>query len=44
MKGTAIFLDTSIQIARVVHSTAAKRKIDERVTKYDISATSAVVR
>jgi hypothetical protein len=44
MRGTAIFLDTSIQIAMVVHSKEAKRKIAERLSKYDIRATSEVVR
>ena len=31
IKGTAIFLDTSIQIARFIHSPEAKRRIDERI-------------
>jgi hypothetical protein len=44
MRGTAVFLDTSIQIAMVVHSKEAKRKISERIKEYDIRATSEVVR
>jgi hypothetical protein len=44
MAGTAVFLDTSIQIARFVHGPLAKRKIAERMSQYDITATSVVVR
>jgi hypothetical protein len=44
MKGTAVFLDTSIQIARIVHSPLEKRKIAERISEYDITASSVVVR
>jgi hypothetical protein len=44
VKGNAIFLDTSIQIARVIHSPATKQRIKERIQKYSISTTSEVVR
>jgi predicted nucleic acid-binding protein len=43
-KGTAIFLDTSIQIARFIHSPEAKRRIDERIREFDLKVTSSVVR
>ncbi|MFI5457610.1 MAG: hypothetical protein ACHRXM_19380 [Isosphaerales bacterium] len=42
--GTAIFLDTSIQIARFIHSSEAKRKIEQRIRQYDFTVTSSVVR
>jgi hypothetical protein len=42
--GTAVFLDTSIQIARFVHSPGAKRRIDARLQQYDLTVTSLVVR
>jgi len=44
MRGTAVFVDTSIQIARFVHSREKKRRIEERLAKYDIVLTSSVVR
>lgn len=44
MTGSAIFLDTSIQIARFFHSPQTKQKIQERVDTYTICATSLVVR
>lgn len=43
-QGTVIFLDTSIQIARVTHSPEIKDKIKKRITEYDITATSSVVK
>ena len=42
--GTALFIDTSIQIARIVHSPAIKRIIRKRLKKYDIITSSLVVR
>ncbi len=42
--GTAVFLDTSIQIARFVHSPGIKRRICERLQAYDLTVTSLVVR
>jgi hypothetical protein len=43
-KGTAIFLDASIIIARLVHSPEAKKKIEACLRQYDIKVTSSVVR
>ena len=43
-RGTAAFLDTSIQIARVVHSPETKKRIAARVEGFDFSITSDVVR
>ena len=43
-RGTALFLDTTIQIARIVHSPEQKKRIAERLAKYDITATGLVVR
>lgn len=43
-KGSAIFLDTSVQIARMFHTPQKRRKIGERIKNYDISVTSLVVR
>ena len=40
----AVFLDTSIQIARFVHSPKIKRRIENRISRYRISVTSLVVR
>jgi len=42
--GTSIFLDTSIQIARMVHSPATKAKINARICEYTATITSAVVK
>lgn len=44
MKGSAIFLDTSIQIARFFYAHQTKERIAERIAQYDISATSLIVR
>jgi len=46
MKGNAdsIFLDTSIVIARLVHSPATKKRISERLGRYQQSVTSLVVK
>jgi hypothetical protein len=40
----AVFLDTSIQIARVVHSAQAKERIRQRLALHQRTATSLVVR
>ena len=42
--GTALFLDTSIQIARIVHSPEIKLLIKNRLKKYNIIATSLIVK
>lgn len=42
--GTAIFLETSIQIARVVHSEATQRRIAETIRAYDARVSSDVVK
>jgi len=39
-----VFLDTSIAIARVVHSAETKKRIEERISKYESSVFSLVVR
>ncbi len=44
MTGTALFVDTSIQIARFFHAPELKEKISIRIGKYDITATGLVVR
>jgi hypothetical protein len=36
MKGNAVFLDTTVQIARLVHSQTMKTRIVERLRLYDI--------
>jgi hypothetical protein len=41
---TALFVDTSIQIARFVHSPEIKRRIRDRLQKYDLTVTGTVVR
>ncbi len=43
-RGTAIFLDTSIQIARFVHDKQIKERISQRIAPYDLRVTSLVVR
>ena len=43
-KSPAIFLDTSIQIARVVHSQETKARIESRVKQYEITVSSEVVK
>ena len=40
----ALFLDTSIQIARMLHSSEMKKRIQERIDVYDRTATGLVVR
>ena len=43
-KSTAAFLDTSIQIARLIHSPETCRQIDERLQSFDLTTTGLVVR
>jgi len=43
-KGTAAFLDTSIQIARVVHDAGVKARIKERTAPYNLLVTSGIVK
>ena len=43
-KGKAIFLDTSIQIARKVHSPEIKKIIETQISNYHISTSSLVVK
>src|SRR5260370_32739492 len=43
-KGTALFLDTSIEIARRVHAEDTKKRINERISHYSITMTGEVVR
>jgi hypothetical protein len=42
--GNAIFLDTTIQIARVVHGPAIKQRIEARLREYTITVTGEVVK
>ncbi|MBM4019712.1 MAG: hypothetical protein FJ288_15560 [Planctomycetes bacterium] len=42
--GTAVFLDTTIQIARLVHSRQMKDLIAQRLAQYDVRVTSSVVK
>ena len=42
--GSAVFLDTTIQIARFVHSPEIKARIERRVRSFDVSVTGLVVR
>lgn len=42
--GTALFLDTTIQIASFVHSPEQKERIAQRLGQYDITVTGLVVR
>ena len=42
--GTAVFLDTTIQIARFVHAPQMKERIRNRVSQYDVSVTGLLVR
>ena len=44
MTGTAVFLDTSIQIARFFHGPQMRDKIEKRIACFDISTSSLVVR
>jgi hypothetical protein len=43
-QGSAIFLDTSIQIARFAHGPEIKAKINARIAEYDLPVSSEVVR
>jgi hypothetical protein len=42
--GSAIFLDTSIQIARILHSPETKARIRSRLNQFSLSVTSEVVK
>ena len=42
--GSAVFLDTSIQIARKIHIPATKKRINDRIRSYDLTVTGCVVR
>lgn len=42
--GSAVFLDTTIQIARFVHSPEMKLRVEERIHAYDVSVTGLVAR
>ena len=44
MTGSAVFLDTSIQIARFFHAPEMKEKIESTLSRFNISATSLVVK
>lgn len=43
-RGSAVFLDTTIQIARVVHSPETKARIEAQLREYDFTVTSLGVR
>ena len=43
-KGTAVFLDTSIQIAQIVHADQVKARIKDRLAPYDLRVTGLVVK
>ena len=43
-KGSAVFLDTTIQIARKIHSPPTKKRIAERIKSYDLTVTGQIVR
>lgn len=43
MKGNAIFLDTSIQIARFFREKGMKKRIEERLSTYDMVVSSSIV-
>jgi len=43
MKGSAIFLDTSIQIARFFREKDMKKRIEERLSNYDMVVSSSIV-
>lgn len=43
MKGSAIFVDTSIQIARFFREKSMKDQIEERLSNYDIAVSSSIV-
>jgi hypothetical protein len=42
--GSALFLDTSVQIARLVHAPETKRRIESWIAQYDITVSSGVVK
>jgi hypothetical protein len=42
--GNPIFLDTSVQIARLVHGPMTKRRIRERIAQHDRAVTGLIVR
>ena len=42
--GTSIFLDTSVQIARMVHSPRTKDRIKRRISEFTATITSSVVK
>ena len=42
--GTAVFLDTTIQIARFVHSPEIKSRVEQRLGQYHVKVTSSVVK
>lgn len=42
--GTAVFLDTTIQIARLVHSPEIKSLVEQRLGQYHVKVTSSVVK
>jgi hypothetical protein len=44
ISGTAVFLDTSIQIARFVHAEETKQRIRDRLSHYSITLTGEIVR
>ncbi len=44
MKGSAVFLDTTIQIARLIHSKDTKRRIAERLCAYGFTVTGEIVK
>jgi hypothetical protein len=44
MKGSGIFLDTTIQIARFFYAKQTKERIADRLKKYDMRMTTLVVR
>lgn len=43
-EGSALFLDTSIQIARTVHGPETKKRIENRLAEYDLTVSSEVVK
>ena len=43
-QGHAVFLDTSIQIARVIHNDEIKGQVKTRVSQYDLTVSSEVVK
>ncbi len=43
-EGNAVFLDTSIQIARIVHNEEIKVRIAWRISQYDLTVSSEVVK